>query len=282
VDASAGLHQFANEDDRQKDFGGEMISIPESTVGTLLEMVDRSIQWKSAQLDTKRKIHRELGEEIPKLESEIESLRVVAERLKGQPKPIVETVAAVEPFNPVLVIKQDPSLEKLHEAVPIDHWIPKTEVVLRLGITLKELYAMLRKKECMVYMPSPGRIAWKPGRSKVETGPTSTVPGVRKPRGRKPSQKPPIGAAPLFKIPPMIGFREKRQSANDEFNFPPMHNKAVEIGKTLIDPWTVTDLIARVGGDSDRAVQWINSWLDVQWVETCGYRQFRKTKEFGG
>lgn len=61
----------------------------------------------------------------------------------------------------------------------------------------------------------------------------------------------------------------------------PLDNAAVQIGKTLSEPFTPTDLRSRLDGAPIRANNWIAAWKRQGWIETCGFGQYRRTKTFG-
>jgi hypothetical protein len=113
-----------------------------------------------------------------------------------------------------------------------------------------------------------------------------------KKRGRKPGRKPwadsmpgparvSVRPDPTFPFPPRIDGFSREATRSEEFDVPPMHKKAVEVGKTLINPWSLTDLMARINGDTKRAQMWVVSWLEIEWVEPVGYNIYRLTDKFG-
>lgn len=98
---------------------------------------------------------------------------------------------------------------------------------------------------------------------------------------------PPVCAVlPIVARPPLNPVEQKIVKQMDE----PKKNghviasdseAAVEIGKTLIDPWTPTDLMARLDGDRTRAYAWCADWKARGWIDTVGFGQYRKTEKFG-
>lgn len=142
------------------------------------------------------------------------------------------------------------------------------DLAAALGTTRKQILAAIADPACLVWAVGKGRgrIVWRPTRA----------PKIW--RSEKPARSPkpdPTGQAPR-----MGSSKERLDPA--EFDVPPMHKKAVDIGKTLIDPWTATDLMARLGGDMGRSQMWIISWLEIAWIEPSGFGLYRKTKTFGG
>ena len=61
----------------------------------------------------------------------------------------------------------------------------------------------------------------------------------------------------------------------------PLADEALSIGRTLGNPFTPTDLSARLDGESKRAYNWLAAWKRKGWIETCGFGQYRKTPTFG-
>jgi hypothetical protein len=57
--------------------------------------------------------------------------------------------------------------------------------------------------------------------------------------------------------------------------------EAIAIGKTLGQPFSNTDLRARLDGDSGRDYRWIATWKAKDWIETCGFGAYRRTRTFG-
>lgn len=56
---------------------------------------------------------------------------------------------------------------------------------------------------------------------------------------------------------------------------------AMKIANSLQDPFTATDLRARLDGEPRRAYSWIYSWQRKGWIETVGVGSYRKTASFG-
>lgn len=67
----------------------------------------------------------------------------------------------------------------------------------------------------------------------------------------------------------------------DNSNATPLSDEAIAIGKSLGQPFTVTDLKSRLDGDDKRPYNFIAAWKRKAWIETAGFGQYRRTKEFG-
>lgn len=67
----------------------------------------------------------------------------------------------------------------------------------------------------------------------------------------------------------------------DNRSWTPHMPEGIALGRTLVDPWTPTDLQARLDGDKTRAYYWIAQWKRKSWIETVGFGSYRKTADFG-
>jgi hypothetical protein len=105
------------------------------------------------------------------------------------------------------------------------------------------------------------------------------VPKEKAGRPRKWANSPPEPARVAMKPERLSGFPSNTDKS--EFGFPPMHERAVAIGNTLINPWTPTGLVARLNGGTKRATQWIAAWLDIDWIELIGFNLYRRKEGFG-
>lgn len=66
----------------------------------------------------------------------------------------------------------------------------------------------------------------------------------------------------------------------DNSNATPLSDQGIAIGKSLKEPFSNTDLRARMD-EPDRAYTWIAAWKRKNWLETAGFGQYRRTKDFG-
>jgi hypothetical protein len=57
--------------------------------------------------------------------------------------------------------------------------------------------------------------------------------------------------------------------------------EGISLGNTLGQPFTVTDLRARLDGDQKRSYNWVALWKGRGWIETCGFGSYRRTEKFG-
>ena len=87
------------------------------------------------------------------------------------------------------------------------------------------------------------------------------------------------GAAPRKTDPPQT--QEEGPLVDDNTNATPMSDEGIRIGRTLGQPFSPTDLSARLDGDKRRACNWIHSWKTKGWIDNCGYGQYRLTESFG-
>jgi len=161
------------------------------------------------------------------------------------------------------------TLEALHAEVPREKWVKMAWLTWKLGTTKEVIVQTMAHPDCGVWMPTKSRVAWKPA---LMLRPEARL-RLRNPRKLAPD--------PTFPFPPRIGFPSERREKSDEWDIPPMHKKAVEAGRTLLDPWSLTDVMARVGGDMDMAKQWVIAWLEVEWIKPSGFGLYRKTAKFG-
>lgn len=74
---------------------------------------------------------------------------------------------------------------------------------------------------------------------------------------------------------------EATESDKDNRGVSALSAEGVRIGRTLIDPWSATDLQARLDGVKGRAFEWISLWKRKGWIDTVGFGQYRKTASFG-
>lgn len=70
-------------------------------------------------------------------------------------------------------------------------------------------------------------------------------------------------------------------SADDNSNVTPLSDRGIAIGKTLTEPFTPTDLNARLDGDTGRAYTWIAAWKRKTWIETVGFGQYKRAQNYG-
>lgn len=61
----------------------------------------------------------------------------------------------------------------------------------------------------------------------------------------------------------------------------PMCAGALEIGKSLSEPFSATDLQARLDGEPQRAYQWVSAWKRKGWISTVGYGQYKRSALWG-
>jgi hypothetical protein len=110
-----------------------------------------------------------------------------------------------------------------------------------------------------------------------ETG-EETVPALQEPirqrrkytRRAKPADEP----APSSKLQDAV-------VPVDNKNLTPLSDGGVQIGRTLTNPFTITDLRARLDGEPTRASNWIFAWKNKGWIEPNGFGQYKKTEAFG-
>ena len=107
-----------------------------------------------------------------------------------------------------------------------------------------------------------------------EAGKTHTlakgVVEARKPADPEPPKP------PTTTIPPTPPKEAKPENTG------PTGDKAVAIGRTLGQPFTATDLQARLDKDDQRkAYHWIADWKHRGWCETVGFASYRLTDDFG-
>lgn len=67
----------------------------------------------------------------------------------------------------------------------------------------------------------------------------------------------------------------------DNRTWTPHSAEGIALGRTLLNPWTPTDLQARLDGEKTRAYYWIAQWKRKGWIDTVGVGQYRKTEAFG-
>ncbi len=62
-----------------------------------------------------------------------------------------------------------------------------------------------------------------------------------------------------------------------------MHQGSIKLGLSLSEPFSPTDLEARLDGDDTRkkAHQWIAEWKGKGWVSTVSFNNFKRTEKFG-
>lgn len=62
----------------------------------------------------------------------------------------------------------------------------------------------------------------------------------------------------------------------------PGSKAAVAIGNTLVEPFSATDLKARLDGDGHaRSYHFVAEWKRRSWIETCGHLLYKRTARFG-
>lgn len=61
----------------------------------------------------------------------------------------------------------------------------------------------------------------------------------------------------------------------------PLDKKAVKIGMSLLEPFTATDLQARLDGHKGRAFEWISAWKRQDWLKTVGFGSYKRSPTFG-
>ncbi len=102
-------------------------------------------------------------------------------------------------------------------------------------------------------------------------------------RGRPLKQLPAAAPEPP---PPLPELEETRQAPvldEDTSALTPLSPSGIRLGRTLNDPFSATDLRARLdcNGDSNLPHNWLYAWGKKDWVERAGYGIYRKTEKFG-
>lgn len=113
-------------------------------------------------------------------------------------------------------------------------------------------------------------------------GPT-TMPNGRSDPANGHTHRPKRGRPPrkLLTQPPPKRIPDASAEHEDVDNASgPMSDAGVRVGKTLVDPFSPTDLRARMDNPK-LAYSWIYAWQQKGWVENSGYGQYRKTDKFG-
>lgn len=99
----------------------------------------------------------------------------------------------------------------------------------------------------------------------------------------------PVGAGVVpSSVPPLpSGVRPAAPASTptETGDLTPMSDGGVGIGRTLICPFTPTDLGARLDGKPSEAIrtayQWIARWKNKGWIETVGFGSYKRTESFG-
>lgn len=67
----------------------------------------------------------------------------------------------------------------------------------------------------------------------------------------------------------------------DNSKWAPTDHRSVRLGFSLQEPFSATDLRARLDGEANRAYEWLAAWKRKSWIETCGFNQYRRSAKFG-
>jgi hypothetical protein len=67
----------------------------------------------------------------------------------------------------------------------------------------------------------------------------------------------------------------------DNRNVQATDQDGIALGNGLGQPFTTTDLQARLDGDKKRSYNWVALWKGRGWIETCGFGSYRRTEKFG-
>lgn len=109
-------------------------------------------------------------------------------------------------------------------------------------------------------------------KTKTEADILSSLPAAVAPRKRVDKIEEPIFKPSSFITEPVGG----------NVAVKPWESEAVEIGKTLREPFSLLDLESRLDGRANqRAGQWLADWKARGWVTTSSFQQYRRSASFG-
>ncbi len=91
-----------------------------------------------------------------------------------------------------------------------------------------------------------------------------------------------VMAAPARELVPTNGHAPTAsESPEDNSEATPLGADGIALGRKLANPFTATDLGARLDGGVPRAYTWVAAWKRKAWIEQAGFGQYRRTDSFG-
>jgi hypothetical protein len=119
----------------------------------------------------------------------------------------------------------------------------------------------------------------------VESNERQKITGVAfqtQPKPRTPHPKPSPDPEPEPEPTPLRPTGKKEAPLdNDNSQAAPLSEEGIRVGNNLQEPFTNTDLQARLDGDIGRAYSWVAAWKRKGWIDTVSFGTYRRTKTFG-
>lgn len=123
-----------------------------------------------------------------------------------------------------------------------------------------------------------------PPESVVKTSPPAVLTTASEPEKKlapPPVHRPSLPIAPRASGERAYFGKDPTVPEGSNLNATATSDEGIRIGRSIVDPFTATDLRARLDGPQQRVYNWIAAWKRKQWIETVGFGQYVRTSQFG-